>query len=302
MMSTGAVGREAATGISQAHSSALADRTGGPSGAFRQSKIRREVPAFQKSSVPSFMGGNWYPHFYTELGWEGIEMAESRIRYGQLRRVFRAESGGDFDAHLAQLCVLYEDLRIELLAITIRSMAHLDVLDPAAEHRGDKVRIGRYRRHYFLRRSFATIREFAECLGAMRKTEEFQAIKSRVEPSVAKTLDDAVIFFSTNSGMIRTVRNSTGGHFGLEAGRYAIKHVDASAIGKLEFALEKNKVNVKLHFAGELVATAFTDGLPGKTMEEKIRNAVQGVAESYRHAARVVQIMIATCMMDRFGK
>ena len=229
-------------------------------------------------------------------------MTGSIIRYGQLRRVFRSDLGLDFDAHLVQLCVLYEDLRIELSALTARSMAVLDVLDPWSEHKGDKTRVGRYRRHYFLRRSFATIREFAECLAHMRKTPEYQAIRARIQPELAGILDNAIRFFSTNAEIIRTARNNTGGHVGLPAARFAVERVDAAVIGKLEFSVDGAKSNAKLHFAGELVATAFTRGLPGRTSQEKIESAVSRVADSYHHAARVVQVMIRVHIMDRFGR
>jgi hypothetical protein len=59
--------------------------------------------------------------------------------------------------------------------------------------------VSKYRRHYFLRRSFATVREFAECLRDLQNTPEFSAIRSAASPENVKILDDAVRFFSTNA-------------------------------------------------------------------------------------------------------
>ena len=97
----------------------------------------------------------------------------TRMRSSSLRQVFRSDLSRDFDAHLAQLCVLYEDLRIEVSALTAKRLPRLDVLDPSGDHSDEPGNIGRYRKLYFLRRSIATIREFAECLGGLRNCPAF---------------------------------------------------------------------------------------------------------------------------------
>lgn len=196
--------------------------------------------------------------------------------------------------------MLSEDLRIEIASIVQRHMPELDVLDPAEDHPDEPPKVGAYRRHYFLRRSFATIREFAECLGDLRECAEFQVVRDQ-DPEFARILDESVQFFSSNEQLLRTVRNNTGGHFGYRSAQYAVRNLDTAATGKLEFEIDGHNVNAKLHFSGELAATAFCHGLPGKTNEEKIANAIQRVGEAYRHATGVVQVMIAADLMHRFG-
>lgn len=227
-------------------------------------------------------------------------MAKSTVRYGNLRRVFRTGNANAFDAHLVQLCVLFEDLRIEALGVTAGQMARLDVLDSVTEHPKDKVKRGRYRRHYFLRRAVATIREFASCLDDMRRCREFEIIRQNA--TFQQTLDDATRFFSGTAQMINTVRNTSGGHFGLDSAKYVVEHLHQRASGKIEFAGSGRKVTPKLHFAGELVATSFTKGVPKKQGRITHEFVIKKIAEAMHHATAVVHVMIAAELFHRFGK
>ena len=51
---------------------------------------------------------------------------QSQIRVAELRRVFRSDEEQLVDAHIARLCVLYEDLRIELKGVSAASIPLLD--------------------------------------------------------------------------------------------------------------------------------------------------------------------------------
>jgi hypothetical protein len=64
----------------------------------------------------------------------------SRFMFGPMRRIFPA-SDDHMSARIGRLCVLYEDLRIELLGVQATEIPELDVV--SAE----------LRTHYFLRRS-----------------------------------------------------------------------------------------------------------------------------------------------------
>jgi hypothetical protein len=228
-------------------------------------------------------------------------MPKSRIAVGLLRRVFNFDRVRDFDIHLAQLCVLYEDLRIETAAIWQRSMPELDVLDPANEHPDEPEKIGRYRRQYFLRRSIATILEFAHCLASLRECVEFKVIRNN-SPEAAQVLDDAVRFFTNTKALLRTARNSVGAHFGYASAKYAIGNLEPEATGKLEFEITDGHINVKLHFSAELAAIAFCSGLPGKTNPQKITTAIECLDDGYRHATAVVQVMVGADLMPRFSR
>jgi hypothetical protein len=221
----------------------------------------------------------------------------SKIRTGALRSVFNSGLNRDFDAHLAQLSVLYEDLRIELFSMFGPRVKDVDVLETLDE---DLTQISKYRRHYFLRRSFASIREFAECLKHLRKTPEFIAIRNAATRQNADVLNDALRFFSKHSEVLRTVRNNTGAHFGVETARYAVEHLDPGSVSRIELAVSVRKVDAKLHYAGELAATAFAKGVPGNTSSERIKNAIRIVAEAHGHAASFTRVMLSEYLFDRF--
>jgi hypothetical protein len=133
----------------------------------------------------------------------------------ELSRVF-ANQGTILPAHISRLCVLYEDLRIEILAAAELSIPLLDITD---EH---------YRRHYFLRRCIATLFEFAETLRLLNKCGEFHIVRSTFTPPLVKHWDDAVLFFGKHEALLELVRNDIGGHFGLKAAVYGLANVDAT--------------------------------------------------------------------------
>jgi hypothetical protein len=60
-------------------------------------------------------------------------MQGSKIRVGKLRKVFNSDNPRDFDAHVAQLAVLYEDLRIELFSMRGPRVAELDTVESSDE-------------------------------------------------------------------------------------------------------------------------------------------------------------------------
>ncbi len=227
----------------------------------------------------------------------------TRTRSTSLRQVFRSDLSRDFDAHLAQLCVLYEDLRIEVSGASSRSLPRLDVLDSSADHAATPQKIGGYRRLYFVRRSIATIREFADCLHYLRKCPEFARLRGSAGHT-GEIFDAALRFFSTNEAVFRTSRNNIGGHFGMESAKCAVGKLDSKTVGRIEFVMDERQrtANMRLHFVHEITSIAMTKGMRGKTPQEKIEILFERVSEAYRHATRVVQAMVNVDLWQRFGK
>ena len=107
-------------------------------------------------------------------------MSRTQTRSQRLGRVFRADEKRQLNAKLARLCVLYEDLRVEVCGIAEPSIPALDVLDSERDNRFTPERIGRYRRYYFVRRSIGTIREFAQALRLIKRRPGFPAQRSEI--------------------------------------------------------------------------------------------------------------------------
>lgn len=213
----------------------------------------------------------------------------TQIRIRELKSVFASASGGMLQSHIARLAVLYEDLRIEIAAIAADSLPPLDTTDE------------KYRRNYFLRRSIATLIEFAQTFRLLDQCSDFQGIKAKFDAVSAKRWQKALRFFKLNESLFVRVRNDIGGHFGLEAARYATTHMPSSSVGKLEVFLEDSKQGARLHFAGELAAVAMSRHLKGKTSEQKFSLLLRKVVVGYRHAIWSVDLVIVFYLWEKFG-
>jgi hypothetical protein len=206
---------------------------------------------------------------------------------------------------LAQMSVLYEDLRIETFALTAN-----DEEVKRLDHLGK-----RYRVHYFLRRSIATLLEFKGALITMSRTEEFKSERAscfhdhlsltrKSQRELFGMVSDALTFFHNHHNELKKLRNAVGGHFSDEAAHQATANVDPNAIGKLEVIFDKSRRGggPKLHYAGEIAATAFTKHLPGiKPRQEEIGDAIRMIRDGYDHLTKAMHALVILFLWDHFG-
>lgn len=206
-------------------------------------------------------------------------------RMRELPRVFEG-LGTIITAHIVRLSVLYEDLRIETLATAEKSIKVLDVTDAS------------YRSHYFLRRSIATLVEFAQALRLLNKCDEFHVIRKHfVVARVVESWDEAVSFFREQESFLKLVRNDIRGHFGLQAAQYAVTNADQLTPLDMEIT---EKGNIHLNFAGEVAAAATMRHLDGGTPEEKITKLLKIALTAFGHATNSVYAVSVAYLWDRF--
>ncbi|MGB0002453.1 MAG: hypothetical protein WBQ04_20210 [Candidatus Acidiferrales bacterium] len=210
------------------------------------------------------------------------------IRMAALSKVFFT-SGYLKDAHarMARLCVLYEDLRIEVKATAERSIPFLDVT------------CVQYRENYFLRRSIATLVEFAEAIRLLDECVEFQPIKKTFPTELKDRWKGGVRFFREREQFFEKVRNDVGGHFGLPAALFAIEHREGEAVEAIESSAE---TTIRLPFATDLVATALTRHLDGSSAEEKFSGLFKDIETGFRHATDCTHCVVFGYLWERFGK
>jgi hypothetical protein len=229
--------------------------------------------------------------------------ASSRTRYASLRKVFAAGKSTLLDG-LARMSVLYEDLRIETFALTAddEEVKRLDYLDK------------RYRVHYFLRRSMVTLLEFRSALLRLSQTAEYKEEKAITvypdAPTVKKVnrdlfliVDAALTFFDVNHALLKGLRNAVGGHFSEAAAQAATANLETDASSKLEVTFDKTRRGggAKLHYAGEIAATAFTRNLPRlKPRSEEVSDAIRMIRDGYAYATRSMHALIILFLWDRF--
>jgi hypothetical protein len=217
-------------------------------------------------------------------------MIKSKTRAKDLQRVFTLPAKRLLHAHIARLSVLYEDLRIEAYGIVEESLPALDSNDAD------------YRKNYFLRRSIATLIEFAEEIRLLDKLDDFDEIKSTFTDVSLIRWNKAVRFFGRYESYLKKIRHDTGGHFGLPAAIYAVSDIPASYAGKIEIVRGGNDgAGVKLHFAGQIALSAMFRHRKGSSDDYHFRYLLRLAITGYRHAARTVHCIVAFYLWEKFG-
>jgi len=206
----------------------------------------------------------------------------SVTKYVPLRRVL----GGkplELHASIARLSVLYEDLYLELT-----EAAPPDVKQA--------------RRSYFIRRSFATLREFGECLVRLDGGADFRRVLWRQFDGTERgQWNAAIAWFGEHAQQIQNVRNDFGGHFSYDAALYAVQHLDEVGDASLEMRRDGETAGPHLHFADALVQITFLRR-KAELDEEAYATALFMLARTgYQQAVRCVHLVLAYYLAPRFG-
>jgi hypothetical protein len=204
--------------------------------------------------------------------------------------VFPARPDKDLNALIARLCVLFEDLRIEIAGSSEGDLGGLDECGRAA------------RGLYFLRRSIATLYEFTLALGELDQTPSFQPIKAGFDAVSAKQWASAIAYFRKHERYIARIRHHVGGHFGRQAAEMAVEGLLPDAVGALEVILTRNGGGAKLLFASEIAATGTLRHVRGDTHKAKARRMIRHAVVAYRKAARAVDCIIVNYLWEKFGR
>jgi hypothetical protein len=191
-------------------------------------------------------------------------------------------------ASLAQVAVLYEDLRIELKGFEM-SFPELQAI---GEH---------YRRNYFVRRSIATLVEFSDALTLLDRNSDWLSVKETFGPEGSVWID-AMEYFNRNHQYLRKVRNDFGGHFGFKAAKWAIENLSKDAPGSIEIYQRRleNMAGPRMHFASEFVSTAMCRHRGHLQSVDHFRHLYRTTVEGYTHATNCVHIIVAKYLYDRF--
>lgn len=214
----------------------------------------------------------------------------TRTRWARLQSVFPRTVDRELHALVACLCVLFEDLRIEINGQIEEDLKRLDECGTT------------YRNLYFLRRSIATLHEFAEILRDLDRLPSFQLIRLRFDVGSEIQWKRATTYFRKYSSYIARLRNNVGGHFGKQAGEGVIKALHPDATGALEVLLNEKGGRARLLFASELAATGLLDHVAGSDPAAKIRRLFKHALVAYRFAITAVDCVSVTYLWDRFGR
>lgn len=223
----------------------------------------------------------------------------SVLRHAKLRKLFPGDLDKLTDSRIARLCVLFEDLRIEITGLCLPRPSLEDTRGLVARF---DVAGYKLRELYFLRRSIATCFEFAEALRLLDESSGFEELVSRFPSEGQTTWRESVNYFRHHEKFWKSVRNDVGGHFGSKAAEFAVESFLPDAGGSIEAHLNHaGKGGVILGFASEIAATALLRHLPGGRAEEKVIALFEEVVTAFPHAVSAVECIVAHHLWGRAG-
>jgi hypothetical protein len=199
----------------------------------------------------------------------------------------------DLHAHLARLTVLYEDLRLELLASAEDEMKVLD---------GNGIN---YRKQYFMRRAIATTVEFAEAFRLLNARTDFQSlIRSQFSSAHEIEWRECVSYLADHEREIERIRNDVGGHFGYTAALAVIRNLKPGTTGMIRTVInsQRRKGRWFYEFAGEIAAAAAMRHKPeGETEQAFFSRTLAVVGECFKKAIRTTDLLTYYYTHDRFA-
>lgn len=218
---------------------------------------------------------------------ESVKPLKTLQRWAKLSGVF-SKSDTKLNALLAPLCVLFEDLRIEIAGISSEDLPGMDECGKT------------WRRLYFQRRSFATLHEFGLVLHELQDIPSFQNNLITWDSRIQRQWDASQRYFKRHRTDLGLIRHNAGGHFQAGAGKQAVRNMDPGAVGSMEICEYSGGGGAKLHFAGEVAATVVLSQVRGHTPEQKVRRMSKVSLIGYHHAVRAVDCLTVSLLWDRF--
>jgi hypothetical protein len=216
-------------------------------------------------------------------------MAVTRV--GNLGQVFR-DGQSELLVGIARLCVLYEDLRLEL--------EELHIVDEKPED--ERSSADQYRVMYFLRRALSTLIEFRGGLTTVCKTSEFK--RATLTALDTRYIVQADQFLQSHWDRLKELRNEFGGHIKLPGVQFATEHF-SDVFGSVTWnpARDAWLVALECDFAGHIVAGAISSKLnAGTDVRAELQAALGVISEGFVHAQAAMVALVHSFLWERFGR
>ncbi len=219
---------------------------------------------------------------------------KNRIYDRNLRKMFWP-GDREFNARVARLCVLYEDLRIEYHGSRmLKPIRQLDRLSKM------------YRQFYFLRRSLVTLIEFQGALSQINRGRWKHWIEQHQDPVMRKSWAMSIRYFNENSKRWEALRGDVGGHYPEAAAKFAVDRLTSNATGSIEATEIGDSIgDFKLHFCTELIAVALRKAMDNHQPSEDefrqfIAEMLQVITKGWEHAVGAVQVILVGFLVPKF--
>lgn len=143
-------------------------------------------------------------------------------------------------AKIARLCILREDLLIEMQGVYVEDIKELDESSPQS------------RRIYFLRNLIRTQMELSGALQTLLISPEFKDLLDKAPEEIQRAFCEAAAVIRKAHPAAKDVRNDICGHVRESAVQAALERIDPDSWDFLDVGREANLTHYK--FAGELTA------------------------------------------------
>jgi hypothetical protein len=199
-------------------------------------------------------------------------MSKTYVRQMNLRRWFPPHDR--YAASVARLCILREDLALEMWGLYARGLGRLD--------RHSLI----WRRLYFWRNLVKTLWEIRKTIESLNTVPEFKrALK--VQPARRrKQFEKVVMQLETHQDLVKKMRDSLGGHVLSRTVEQALNNMPFGQFGYVEVGGKQKNMHYK--FAGEIVVRMLLGDVP-EALEE---------IEANRHFKTVASLLQVFSLID----
>jgi hypothetical protein len=190
-------------------------------------------------------------------------MSKTFVRQIKLRRWFPPDDR--FAACVARLCILREDLFLEMAGIHSRSISPLDSNSVA------------WRQKYFWRHLVKTIGEIRQTFEMLNAIPEFRSAFKGQPPIWKAKFDRIVRKLSEERLLVKRLRDALGGHVLQQTVAEALNKVSTEAFSYIEVAALAKKTHYR--FANDLVRQMMLADAPETMWEGELRRGYRTTAE-----------------------
>lgn len=183
----------------------------------------------------------------------------SHVRVVKLRKWFPPTD--PLAAPIARLCILREDIAIEMQGVYQQEIAKLDGHSSA------------WRKIYFLRNMVRTLMEMDSAIHSLRSNSEFVSLLATQTTSVQEEFGELFKAMEAAHASIKHTRNTICGHVKHAAVQQALEGMHDSRWGFLDLDRKLGKTHYK--FAAEIATEILVLGVPERERRDFIRRQLE---------------------------
>jgi hypothetical protein len=166
---------------------------------------------------------------------------------------------------IARLCILREDLFLEMQGILADQMSVLD--GNSAE----------WRRMYFFRASIRTLMELRSAVESLNRNRDFQNLLARQPKQLQDDFRKQTDKFNSAHELVKGLRNAIGGHILESSVIEALNRMSDGRKGTLRVGAKTKDVHYT--FSGELVIAILLVGVPEQQQRTKMNEMFERTSE-----------------------